>query len=47
MRGTLINFGFSIKEHFWYIVSILNFTGLNVCITVIRIKYFSSIYTIM
>ena len=31
-EGTsLINFDFVMKEDFWYVVSILNFTGLNVC----------------
>ena len=42
-RSTLINFGFLIKEDFWYVVSILDFTGSNVCTTFIRIQNFSSI----
>ena len=35
--STLINFSFLIKEDFRYVVSILDFTGWNVCITSIRI----------
>ena len=35
--STLMNFGFLIKEDFWYVVQILDLTGLNVCITFIRI----------
>ena len=42
--STSINFGFFIKEDFWYVVSILNFTGLNACITFIRKQNFNSIY---
>ena len=38
---TLINFGFLIKEVFLYLVSILDFTILNVCNTFIRIQIIS------
>ena len=41
--STLINLGFLIKEDFWYVVFIGNFTRSNVCITLIRLQNFSSI----
>ena len=41
--STLNNYGFLIKEDFWHVVSILDFTGLNVYITFIRTQNFSSI----
>ena len=37
-----MNFGFLIKEDLIYMVSILDFTGLNVCNTSIRIQNFGS-----
>ena len=30
----LMDFGFLIKENFCYVISIWNFTGLNVCIKI-------------
>ena len=39
---TLINFAFLIKEDFWYVVSISDFIGLNVCIRFNRVQNFSS-----
>ena len=39
---TLINLGFLIKGDFWYVVFMLEFIGLNVCITFIRIWKFRS-----
>ena len=41
------NFGFLIGEDFWYVVSILDFIGLNVCINFITIQNFSYIYKIL
>ena len=41
--STLINLGFLIKDDFWYLVLILDFTDLKVCITFIRLQNFSSI----
>ena len=41
-----INLGFLIKEVFWYVVLILDFAGLNVCITFIRVQNLSSIWKI-
>ena len=38
-----INFGFLIKEDFWYVISIWDFTGLNIYNTFIHIQNFSSI----
>ena len=40
--STLTNFGFLIKEDFWYVVPILDFTGLNFGITFICVQNFSS-----
>ena len=41
--STLINLGLLIKEDFWYMVLILDFTGLNVRITFIRVQNSSSV----
>ena len=41
--STLISLGFLIDEDFWYVVLILDFIGLNFCITFIRVQNFSSI----
>ena len=41
--STLIKLGFLIKEDFWYVILISDFTGLKVSITFIRIENFSSI----
>ena len=44
--STLVNFGFLIKQDFLYVTSILDFTGLKVCIIFIGIQNFSWIYEI-
>ena len=43
--STLINFGFLIKEDLWYVVLILDVTGLNVCIILISIRNFDNVIT--
>ena len=45
-ENTLINLGFLIKEDFWYVVSISDFTGFNVFSTFIRVQNFNWIYKI-